>query len=394
MARRVVDLRLPVGARGADQPSVLAVEPPSSAARPPAARRGGARPAAPVRSTSSAWTPGESCAAASASFRPCCGSVARPASALASSSRRWPAARASGPVALASAKTAMRRERERDERPDRDREQAAVPPRRHLPLALEPPLRPPGEHGVREHVVEDLVPLARPRPPSTERRIRSRRAPAAPARARPRRPGVLGEVGGAEGDLRAGGRDEVVEDVRGEVLLRRAEPPSARSRWSRTIVSAPPRPRSVSSRSTREPSARSASQSRAMTSCRIGASIAPRRARRRLLDDRPRRARPARVASRRAPPRRAPARPRAARRRTRCSKRVERPGDRRAPAGAVEVGEPQGVREHVRDARLERVERGERVLAHGDQHVHAEVAAVGAARAALAERASPSSSAW
>ena len=50
-----------------------------------------------------------------------------------------------------------------------------------------------------------------------------------------------------------------------------------------------------------------------------------------------------------------------------------RTDDRRARGSSIEMLEPQLVREDRRQSRLERVELGERILAERDQHVHARV---------------------
>ena len=180
-----------------------------------------------MRSTSSAWTPGDSCAAFSASFRPCCGSVARLASAFASSSRAWArcacvrawlrcvsAKTATAAVSASAISDAVAID-----------EQAPVLALRLLALALEPPLAPPGEHRVGEHVVEDLV--ARP---AAVLALHLAQDPLVPERLEHRPELVLvdgrvvGEIGRAVRDLRPRRRDEVVEDARRDVLLLGPEP--------------------------------------------------------------------------------------------------------------------------------------------------------------------------
>ena len=135
------------------------------------------------------------------------------------------ARRSTGTVALRQPERRHRCDgEEREQRPERHREQPAAPPCRLEALPLQLPAAAPREHRLGEDVVEDLVALAAARgavdraedPLAVERREHR-----AHQLFRHRR--VLGEIARALRDLRTGRRDEVVEHLRGDVLLLRNE---------------------------------------------------------------------------------------------------------------------------------------------------------------------------
>ena len=269
-----------------------------------------------MRSTSSAWGLDESCAAPNASFNPCCGSVVRLASAVASSSRAW--ARLACDRAwlrCVSAKTATRRQRERDQARRDDREQTAMLAIGLLALALEPPLAsstPAPRRRARRGRSRSAAPP--PFSPSTSRRIRSCPSVSSTARARPRRPWRTRRDRRRVRDLRPRRRDEMVEDARGDVLLLRAEPGERAVEVLADDRLGPAERRGTSEPEPAEPSSRSASQSRSSTSWRYGASMCASRTPPSTAPRMPSASSSRPVAPRRAPPRRAPARPRRARR--------------------------------------------------------------------------------
>ena len=152
-----------------------------------------------------------------------------------------------------------------------------MPPALGLPLALDAPLGTPREHRIGEHVVEDLVALAALAGSSTERRIRSP-------------PSVASTRHELVGARRPRSR-------RGRSSAARSSSPDGVTRWSKTAARRPCRPASSAgararggrarspgrrrgsrtSRAAARPSraSRSVSQSRSITSWRIGASTCP-----------------------------------------------------------------------------------------------------------------------
>ena len=189
-----------------------------------------------------------------------------------------------GPLRLRPRLAALRQREDRHRRRQRERDHAS---RRRLPAGAgacasaswrsrsSRRSRPPGQHRVGEHVVEDLV--ARP---AAVLAVHLAQDPLVPERLehRPelglvdRR--VLGEIGRAVRDLRPRRRDEAVEDARGDVLLRRPEPGErALEMLTDDRLGAAERHAASAAGACREPSSRSASHRRSSTSWRNGASM-------------------------------------------------------------------------------------------------------------------------